>query len=118
MATQQELLDEQNAGFGDALGAYNDYSFAPVGASAPAPVYGSPSSWESTASGLAGLFVKGAIDAKYYRPERLEALRIQALGENGYYTEGQSQVPIRAAGGIPISLLLIGGFVLFLANAK
>lgn len=73
------------------------------------------SAWESWIQGVAGNVIGKAADAKYSQNYELQRLRLQALGDMGYYAEGQPGV-IRQSGtvaGIPTgTLLLIGGAVL------
>lgn len=64
----------------------------------------------------------GLLDAYTYKRQveaYTDAMRLQALGEQGYYVEGQrgavSPVPGRAVAGIPSEVLLIGGVVLVAA---
>jgi hypothetical protein len=77
--------------------------------------------WESWFQGVAGKAIGSAVDAKYSQPYEIDKLRIQALGDMGYYNEGQAGT-IRKAGtiaGIPSgTLLLIGGAVLLFVLMK
>lgn len=61
----------------------------------------------------------GLLDAYTYKRQvdaYTDAMRLQALGEAGYYVEGQrgtlSPVGAQTVGGIPSSVLLIGGALL------
>lgn len=117
MSSQFDLLADQ-FGAENAYQSVNDYSFAPSAANSDfgGGGYGGfsiPDTWERTASDLASLYVKGAIDEKYYRPERLERLRLSALGSDGYYLEGQRNGQVQQR--IPLSMLLIGAAVAFFA---
>lgn len=61
----------------------------------------------------------GLLDAYTYKKQTeayTEAMRLQALGETGYYVEGQrgnvAPVSGQSVGGIPTQYLLIGGALL------
>jgi hypothetical protein len=79
------------------------------------------STWESWIQGVAGNVIGKAADAQYSNDYELQRLRLQALGQMGYYQEGQPGV-IRTTGtvaGFPTStLLLIGGAVLVFMMLK
>jgi hypothetical protein len=82
---------------------------------------GTGAGWESWFQGVAGKVIGAAADAKYSQPYEIDKLRIQALGDMGYYNEGQAGT-IRQAGtvaGIPTgTLLLIGGIALVFVLMK
>ncbi len=60
----------------------------------------------------AGLIDKAA-GAKYVQPYEIQKLQLEALGQSGYYNEGQAGTRAAAAGGMNTTmLLLIGGAVL------
>ncbi len=70
-------------------------------------------SWESWFQGVAGSVIDKAASAKFTQPYEIDKLRLQALGDAGYYTEGQAGALRAPASGIqPVHLLLIGGAVL------
>jgi hypothetical protein len=74
----------------------------------------SGSAWETWFQGVAGSVINKAADAKYTQNYEIERLRLEALGDMGYYAEGQPGT-IRQTGtvaGIPTgTLLLIGAAV-------
>jgi hypothetical protein len=60
----------------------------------------------------AGLIDKAA-GAKYVQPYEIQKLQLEALGQSGYYNEGQAGTRAAAAGGMNTTMLfLIGGAVL------
>lgn len=74
------------------------------------------SNWESWIQGVAGNVIGKAADKTYSQDYELQRLRLQALGDYGYYTEGQPGTirPMRPGmvAGIPTgTLLLIGAAV-------
>lgn len=111
MSSQFDLLQEQT-GFADAYSAQSDFSFAPS-QSFGNPV-GAVSGFESFAYSAGSALLRAGIDKTVYQPERQAALRLQALGENGYYVEGVPQ-----GGGvakpIPLAVILMIGAVIFFA---
>lgn len=69
--------------------------------------------WASWFQNVAGGVIGKAADAQYVRPYDIQALRLQALGTEGYYQEGQAGTSPAAAGGINTgTLMLLGGAVL------
>jgi hypothetical protein len=74
----------------------------------------SGSTWESWIQGVAGKVIGSAADAKYSQPYEIQRLRLQALGDMGYYAEGQPGTIAKTGtvAGIPTgTLLLIGAAV-------
>lgn len=72
-------------------------------------------SWESWFQDVAGSVINKAADAKYTQPYEIDKLRIQALGDLGYYTEGQAGATSAPTGVLGMSqgtLLLVGGVIL------
>jgi hypothetical protein len=72
-------------------------------------------SWESWFQDVAGSVIGKAADAKYTQPYEIDKLRIQALGDLGYYTEGQAgtkSAPVGVLGMSQGTVLLIGAVVL------
>lgn len=73
-------------------------------------------SWSETLQGWGTTLVDRWSQATYQTPAQLEAMRIKALGEGGYYEEGQPNFQVqRGAPGLGIStgtMLLIGAAVL------
>jgi len=69
------------------------------------------SSWESWIQNSGTSILGGLISNKTRDPNELAKLQIQALGQYGYYNEGQAGL-MRSAGGMnPTMLLLIGGVI-------
>lgn len=68
--------------------------------------------WQSFIQGVAGTYANARIDAKYRQPYDIQKLRLAALGEAGYYEEGQpgvSQVaPKPLIPGVSNTVLLLG----------
>lgn len=77
---------------------------------------GETTSWESWFQGVAGSVIDKAAAAKYTQPYEIDRLRLEALGETGYYTEGQAASTAQNAGlfgmGQGGTVLLIGGVLL------
>ncbi len=76
--------------------------------------------WGTWFQGVASKVIGAAADAKYSQPYEIQRLRIQALGADGIYTEGQ---PGYLQGGSgqgfnATGLLLIGGAVLLVMMLK
>lgn len=75
--------------------------------------------WGSWLQNVGGSVVNKIADAKYVQPYEIQKLRLQALGEAGYYDEGQ---PGTAAAQRPLGLssgaLLIGGALLLFLLLK
>lgn len=66
--------------------------------------------WEEWVQNVAGSVIKDASQAKFTQPYELQKLRLTALGELGYYNEGQPQ-PAVATGLFGMSqgaVLLLG----------
>lgn len=67
-------------------------------------------SWEETFQNWGTLLVDRATSAKYVQPYEVDKLRLQALGDMGYYAEGQPGT-VAQPGGLNIkggTLLLLG----------
>ena len=69
-------------------------------------------SWSSWFQNVAGGVIGKAADATYVRPYDIQALRLQALGAEGYYTEGQAGTAPAAAGMSTTTMMLLGGALL------
>lgn len=71
-------------------------------------------SWETWIQGVGSKLIGSAADAKFSQPYEIQKLRLQALGDMGYYTEGQAgMIRPGTVGGISSgTLLLIGGALL------
>lgn len=76
--------------------------------------------WESWFQNVAGSVINKAADAQYSQDYELQRLRLQALGETGFYTEGQTGTvrTAKVAGISPTTLLLIGGAVVLFMFMK
>lgn len=70
------------------------------------------SGWESWFQQIGGQVITAAADASYRQPYEIQRMRIQALGEQGYYTEGKPGVMQAPTGISP--LMLMGGAALLL----
>lgn len=68
--------------------------------------------WETWFQDVAGSVINKAADAKFSQPYEIDRLRLQALGETGYYTEGQAMSKDGGVAGISPTVLLIGGAIL------
>lgn len=72
------------------------------------------------AQDVAGSVINKATDAAYVQPYELSRLRLQALGDDGYYTEGQRGATQAPKAGFTVSpqLMLIGAAVLAVVLLK
>jgi hypothetical protein len=68
--------------------------------------------WSTWFQNVAGSVIDKAATAKYQQPYEIDRLRLQALGEGGFYTEGQPGARAPVGGMNPGTLLLIGGGLL------
>lgn len=72
--------------------------------------------WQTTAQNWGSLLIDRWSQAEYLQPYEVQKLRIQALGERGYYEEGQQGAfqPINHQGGVTITptMLMLGGVAL------
>lgn len=68
--------------------------------------------WSTWLQGVGSNVIGAATDAQFRYPYEIDKLRLQALGESGYYTEGQAARQTGSIGGISPTVLLIGGAVL------
>lgn len=78
------------------------------------------SGWESWIQRIGGQVIGAAANAQYTQPYEIQKMRIQALGERGYYTEGQPGTQRQPAQGIN-PMVLMGGallLVVLLATRK
>lgn len=70
-------------------------------------------SWSSWFQDVAGGVIGKAADAQYVRPYDIQELRLQALGSEGYYAEGQAGVRKPATASMSTTtLMMIGGGLL------
>lgn len=69
-------------------------------------------SWENWIQDVGGSVIKSAAESKFQQPYEIDKLKLQALGQNGVYTEGKAQ-SAAPAGGLTITpgMLLLGGAV-------
>jgi hypothetical protein len=72
------------------------------------------SSWSSWFQSTLGGVVSKAADAQYVRPYDIQTLKLQSLGSNGYYTEGQVGT-VKATGSMNTTTMLMLGGALLLA---
>lgn len=66
------------------------------------------SNWADWFQGVAGSVIGKAADAQYVKPYDVQSLRLQALGNGGYYTEGMPGTRLTGTGLSSGTLLLIG----------
>lgn len=64
--------------------------------------------WSDSIQNWAGNLIDKWGSAQYVQPYEVQKLQLQALGQSGYYTEGQAGARA-AAGGINSSTLLLLG---------
>jgi hypothetical protein len=77
--------------------------------------------WSETIQEWGGLLVKGAVDREFYQDFKTDELRLKALGDYGYYDEGQRGiVPTPGSIGLqlPAGMLLLGAGVLLIFLLK
>jgi len=67
-------------------------------------------SWEQVAQDWGGKMVDAAIALKVTQPYEIDKLRLQALGQGGYYSEGQPGVNNNASAPlvVPSGLVILG----------
>lgn len=69
-------------------------------------------SWSEWFQNIAGNVINKATDANYVRPYDVQALRLQQLGNGGYYTEGMLGARPGNGTGITPGVLLLAGAAL------
>lgn len=77
--------------------------------------------WTSTIQSWGGKLLDAGIQSRVSQPYELNKLRLEALGQNGYYTEGTAGALKRPGtiAGMPSStVLLLGGAVLLFVLMK
>lgn len=77
--------------------------------------------WEEWIQNVGGSLIDKAATAEYSQPYEIQRLRLEQLGQMGYYTEGQAGTLQKTGtvAGIPNStLLLIGGAVVLFMFMK
>lgn len=68
--------------------------------------------WATWVQNVGSGLIDKAAEAKYVTPYEIQKLQLKALGQGGYYREGQAGNRATQAGGItPGMLLLIGAAV-------
>lgn len=72
---------------------------------------GSSSSWETWIQRVGGNVVDAWSSSTYQQPYELQKMRIQSLGERGYYPEGKPMAQPGSMNGIS-PIMLIGGVLL------
>lgn len=75
--------------------------------------------WTETIQDWGSTVLQGVVDKEYRQEFELDRMKIQALGDMGYYDEGQAGAYMRAPGaGVSPGLLLLGGAVLLVFLLK
>jgi hypothetical protein len=69
-------------------------------------------SWSDWTQSVLGGVIDKYSAAKWVQPYTTEQMRLQALGENGYYQEGQRQPVAQTSMMNSTTMLLIGGALL------
>lgn len=66
--------------------------------------------WSTWVQDIGSNLIDKAAGAKYVQPYEIQKLQLEALGQTGYYNEGQpgSRVPV-ANGGINMTVVLLIG---------
>lgn len=75
--------------------------------------------WAAWFQQIGGQVIGAAANAQYTQPYEIQKMRIQSLGERGYYTEGKPGIQQATTGISP--LMLMGGallLVVLLATRK
>ncbi len=73
---------------------------------------GGGSSWAEWTQGVLGGVIDKYASSKWVQPYETEQMKLQALGQQGYYTEGQRQPTPQASTMNSTTMLLIGGALL------
>lgn len=68
--------------------------------------------WSTWVQDVGSSLIDKAAGAKYVQPYEIQKLQLEALGQTGYYNEGQAGTRAAAGGMNTTMLLLIGGAVL------
>lgn len=68
--------------------------------------------WSTWVQDVGSGLIDKAAGAKYVQPYEIQKLQLEALGQSGYYNEGQAGTRAAASSFNPMMLLLIGGAVL------
>lgn len=75
--------------------------------------------WSTWVQEVGSGLIDKAAGAKYVQPYEIQKLQLEALGQTGYYNEGQPGARAQNAGGFnPTMLLLIGAAVVAIAIMK
>ncbi len=67
--------------------------------------------WSDSIQNWAGSLLDKWGSAQYVQPYEVQKLQLQALGQTGYYTEGQPGARVAASGINSSTLLLLGAAV-------
>lgn len=70
--------------------------------------WGGLSAWETWAQEVGKTVITAAANAEFVQPFELSKLKIQALGDAGYYTEGQRGVAGNSGAALPSGVVLLG----------
>ncbi|MGA8787245.1 MAG: hypothetical protein WB542_18115 [Polaromonas sp.] len=70
------------------------------------------SSWETWIQNIGGQVIGAATAAQYTQPYDIQRMKIQALGQQGYYTEGKPGIQQAPSGISPV--MIIGGAMLLM----
>lgn len=75
--------------------------------------------WSQWVQGVSGSLINKWGDSKFTHPYEVQKLQMQALGQLGYFNEGQAGLAV-GRNGLQISpgLLMIGGIVLVVMMMK
>lgn len=68
--------------------------------------------WGDWFQQVAGGVIDKAASNRWTQDYEIEKLKLQQLGQYGYYTEGQPMQPVGTIGGINTNVLILGGVVL------
>ncbi len=75
-------------------------------------------SWEQWFQDVGKSVIDKAASAKYTQPYEIDKLRLQALGQLGYYTEGQAGTQVAPGTNMGPILLIGGALVLVMVMMK
>lgn len=74
--------------------------------------------WTDTIQQWGTTVLGGVVDKEFRQDFELDKMRLQAMGELGYYDEGQPQVNAAGSLVLPSGLLLVGGVLLLVFLLK
>lgn len=76
-------------------------------------------SWSDWAQNVSGSLINKWSESKFVQPYEVQKLQMQALGQLGYFNEGQAGLAVGRQGlQISPGLLMIGGIVLLVVMMK